>query len=47
VIGIYNHQKGKFLINSFDLIGNIGQPAADRMILNMVKYGQKYEEASK
>jgi hypothetical protein len=40
VIGIYNYHKGKFLINSFDLTGNIGQPAADRMILNMVKYGQ-------
>jgi hypothetical protein len=40
VIGIYNYQKGSFLINSFDLIGNIGQPDADRIILNILKYGQ-------
>ena len=46
VIGIYDYQKGKFLINSFDLIGNIGQPAADRIILNMVNYGRAMGEKS-
>jgi hypothetical protein len=40
VLGTYPYRKGRFLINSFDLMGNIGQPAADRLILNMVKYGQ-------
>lgn len=40
VIVIYNYQKGKFLINSFDLIIYIGQPDADRIILNILKYGQ-------
>lgn len=39
VIGVYKHQAGKFLVNSLDLTGNVGQPAADRLILNMVEYG--------
>lgn len=48
VVGVYDYHQGKFLINSFDLIGNIGQPAADRLIFNMVDYARTSErEASK
>ena len=38
MVGIYRHHAGSFTINAFDLIGNLGNPAADRMLLNMVAY---------
>jgi len=38
MVGIYHHHAGKFTINTFDLIGNLGNPAADRMLLNMAAY---------
>jgi len=38
MVGIYRHHAGKFTINAFDLIGNLGNPAADRMLLNMAAY---------
>ena len=38
MVGIYQHHAGKFTINAFDLVGNLGNPAADRMLLNMAAY---------
>ena len=35
IIGIYNHHAGKFTVNTFNIIGNLGNPAADRLLLNM------------
>ncbi|WP_162462958.1 DUF4082 domain-containing protein [Paenibacillus psychroresistens] len=40
LIGTYNEYAGKFTVNTFDLMGNIGKPVADRMILNMVAYAK-------
>jgi hypothetical protein len=38
MVGICQHHAGKFTINAFDLVGNLGNPAADRMLLNMVAH---------
>jgi hypothetical protein len=38
MVGIYRHHAGKFTLNAFDLLGNLGNPAADRMLLNMAAY---------
>jgi hypothetical protein len=35
MVGTYHHHAGKFTVNAFDLVGNVGHPAADRMLLNM------------
>lgn len=40
LIGTYNEHAGKFTVNTFNLIGNIGKPVADRMLLNMVAYAK-------
>ncbi len=36
VLGSYRHHAGRFTLNGLDLIGNIGHPAADRLIINLV-----------
>jgi hypothetical protein len=38
MIGTYRNHAGRFTINSFDLIGNLGNPGADRMLLNLAAY---------
>jgi hypothetical protein len=38
MVGTYKHHAGRFTVNAFDLIGNLGNPAADRMLLNMAAY---------
>jgi hypothetical protein len=38
MIGTYRIHAGKLTINAFDLIGHLGNPAADRMLLNMAAY---------
>jgi hypothetical protein len=37
VLGTYGHHAGHFTINGFDLLGHLGNPAADRLLLNLVK----------
>jgi hypothetical protein len=36
VLGTYRHHAGHFTINGFDLLGHLGNPAADRLLLNLV-----------
>jgi hypothetical protein len=37
-VGIFNHHHGKLIINSFNLIGGVGRPATDRLIVNLLRY---------
>jgi len=37
MVGTYRHHAGRFTINALNLIGNPGVPAAERLILNLVK----------
>ena len=36
VLGTYSHHAGHFTINGFNLLGHLGNPAADRLLLNLV-----------
>jgi len=36
VLGTYRHHAGHFTVNGFDLLGHPGNPAADRLLLNLV-----------
>lgn len=36
MLGTYKHHAGRFTINAFNLLGSIGSPAADRLLLNLV-----------
>ncbi len=38
IVGTYRHHAGKFTVNAFNLGGNLGMPAADRMVLNMAAH---------
>ena len=38
---------GGFVINSFEIAGNLGFPVADRMLLNAVRYGCKQSQGEK
>lgn len=38
VIGTYYYHAGRFTLNTLDLIGNQGNPTADRILVNLVKY---------
>jgi hypothetical protein len=40
MLGVYNHHAGKFTINGLNLPRNIGHPAADRLLLNMVEHAK-------
>jgi hypothetical protein len=36
MLGTYRHHAGRFTINGFNILGNLGNPAADRMLFNLV-----------
>ena len=36
MIGTYRHHAGRFTINALDILGNLGNPAADRLLINLV-----------
>ncbi|MDB6092656.1 MAG: hypothetical protein JWM32_218 [Verrucomicrobia bacterium] len=40
LVGTYRHHAGQFTVNTLNLIGNPGVPAAERLILNLVKAAQ-------
>jgi hypothetical protein len=40
LIGTYKLGAGHFTVNAFDLLGTIGAPATDRLMLNLVLAGQ-------
>ncbi len=43
VLGSYNHGAGKFFINTLRLLENLDQnPAADRLILNLIQYCREH-----
>jgi hypothetical protein len=37
VIGTYHFHAGRFTLNGLDLAGNVGNPAADQLLLNLVR----------
>jgi hypothetical protein len=37
MLGTYRHHAGRFTINALDILGNLGTPAADRLLVNLVK----------
>ena len=38
IVGTYRHHAGKFTVNAFNLLGNLGMPAADRMLVNLAAH---------
>ena len=36
MLGTYKHHAGTFTVNAFNLIGTVGSPATDRLLLNLV-----------
>ncbi len=36
MLGTYRHHAGHFTVNALNILGNIGNPAADRLLLNLV-----------
>jgi len=38
IVGTYRHHAGKFTVNAFNLLGSLGMPAADRMLVNMAAH---------
>jgi hypothetical protein len=36
MLGTYRHHAGRFTINGFNILGNLGNPAADRLLFNLV-----------
>jgi len=36
MLGTYRHHAGRFTINSFSILGSLGNPAADRLLLNLL-----------
>jgi len=41
MIGVYPHGKGRFIFNTFNVLGNIdAHPAADRLLLNLLGYAR-------
>jgi hypothetical protein len=40
VLGTYRHHAGHFTINGLDILGHLGNPAADRLFLNLVAEAQ-------
>jgi len=40
MLGTYRHHAGHFTINSLNILGNLGNPAADRLLLNLVAEGR-------
>ncbi len=37
MLGTYRHHAGRFTINALDILGNLGNPAADRLLINLLK----------
>jgi hypothetical protein len=37
MLGTYRHHAGRFTINALNILGNLGNPAADRLLFNLVK----------
>ncbi len=37
MLGTYRHHAGRFTINALNILGNIGNPAADRLLVNLVR----------
>jgi len=40
VLGTYRHHAGHFTVNGLDILGHLGNPAADRLLLNLVAEAQ-------
>jgi hypothetical protein len=40
MIGVYQHHAGRLTLNSLQVAGMLGHPAADRLLLNMVAHAQ-------
>jgi hypothetical protein len=40
MLGTYRHHAGRFTIHGFNLIPALGQPAGDRLLLNMIAYAR-------
>ena len=40
MLGVYDHHVGKLTLNSLQLVGMLGHPAADRLLLNMVAHAR-------
>jgi len=40
-IGVYELGVGRFVINSLSVLENLGHPAADRLLMNMIRYSGK------
>lgn len=38
IMGTYRHHAGKFTVNAFNLLGNLGLPAADRLLVNLAAH---------
>ena len=36
MLGTYRHHAGRFTISGFNILGNLGNPAADRLLFNLV-----------
>jgi hypothetical protein len=36
MLGTYRHHAGRFTINAFNILGSLGNPAADRLLLNLL-----------
>jgi hypothetical protein len=37
-VGTYRHHAGRFTVNAFNLVGHLGMPAADRMLVNLAAH---------
>jgi hypothetical protein len=40
MLGVYNHHAGKFTVNALQIVPRIGDPAADRLLLNLVVHAR-------
>ncbi len=40
MLGAYNHHAGKFTVNAFQVVSNLGCPSADRLLLNLLTHAR-------
>ncbi len=40
MLGTWRHHAGRFTLNSLNLLGNLGHPAADRLLLNLIAHAR-------
>jgi hypothetical protein len=40
MLGTYQHHAGKFTLNALNLLSNLGHPAADRLLLNLLAHAR-------